>query len=596
MRKHIRWLVVLLMAVTGPVFTAAPVHAAATASLYGNAGAAGVSVEVYLTGAATPTVIALSQSDGAFQIGELDPGSYQVHFVKQYFVPIWYGGNESRTSAAPVTLTDSTATEVSASLDAAGVISGVVRIAGATKSAVRVYGLTLLDGAWVPESDLVVNTITEGRYTYRLSTALPVTLYILTGATPGRSYRVYSGDAFNVSTAASVQPGPGGTTANADINAPASATLTGTLTNSFGGPITGTVNANVRDHGQVVPLEGAGSGYVGLTGFNLSAPAGSEVTLAGRSPYFTDAWLGGAASAADATFRTLTAGETRGNNTVALPGGLGLSGTLSQGYSQGVEGVEVTAWYNGILFSQTVTNYWGSWRLPGFQWAGAGVKIRFQGDGLVTTWKSTFGLTTDEASASTFYGDYDRDRTNIDATAIFRDDAKLAAVSAPSVLNDVEGKPLAVQLPTFSQTPDKVEVQVFEAGVLSYTWDLGDQVSGAVEVAPPGGMLRFIGMKHGFQNAASDVTLNPHPFAASARPTIKGVPRPGKALRARGARFNATPATRATAWFKGRKQVGSGATYRPKNSDVGHKITVRVTATYGDATATTTRSVKIQPR
>jgi VCBS repeat-containing protein len=91
--------------------------------------AANVTVRAYLAGMSLyfPSATTTTAADGTYTLGPLAPGTYEIVFMPPGTTAFskWYGGDTSRTSAAPVVLTaDTDTTGLDAQLDPASSISG----------------------------------------------------------------------------------------------------------------------------------------------------------------------------------------------------------------------------------------------------------------------------------------------------------------------------------------------------------------------------------------------------------------------------------------------------------------------------------------
>lgn len=104
----------------------------------------------------------------------------------------------------------------------------------------------------------------------------------------------------------------------------------------------------------------------------------------------------------------------------------------------------------------------------------------------------------------------------------------------------------------------------------------------------------------GLRYASAPTTPTPGKFTFDKKPKVAGTPRVGKKLHVRGAgagNFSPAPATVKLAWFVGSKRIkgAKSATYQVRRSDVGRKLTVKITVSGSAPTKTfTVRSAKVR--
>ncbi|HYF71221.1 MAG TPA: hypothetical protein VD864_00290, partial [Nocardioides sp.] len=530
--------------------------------------------------------------------------SYEVRFSRQYSATTWYGGGESRSTAVPVELEEGSAVTIDpVALTAAGTLRGVVRVGGVAKSSVQVTVLKLLDGQWVRESTNTAYTGTGGAFVYRLSTLLPVKLYVQTGTSGARQYRVYHGEAFSLGTATPISVAPGETVTGADIDVPASGTLTGAITNSHGGPLSGGVTLYVRDHGQVVPLEHQLSISTSYTqGFAAAVPAGRDVTFAGSSKQFTTTFLGDVADPEAATFTTVLPGGTRTGLEAALPGGAGVRGRLVEPTWIGgagrlpAAGVELSAWWNDRLMSRATSDANGYFRLPGLSYYDTPrVHIRVDRPGLEPLWLRGFDeLTADRAAGSTYGPEYDGADDRLSDIPVPYPTA-ITSVGQVEVVNQVAGKPLTVRLPEWSTRPDRVALYL-DVGWLYEVTTLADDFARVVEVpwfdSLEGAAVYAVASKDGMGSGVASGGLTRTTFAATTQPRIIGTVVPGQTLGFDRPVFNATPDRSVSAWVVSGRGTTDGSSYQVTQADVGRTVMVRVDSWFGTSFATA-RSVAV---
>lgn len=597
-RPRASWLALATLLTS--LLVAAPSQAIGTSSVSGTAGPDGVSVSLYAAGSTTLVASTSSQQDGSFSVTGLEAGDYEVKFTKSGHVSRWFGGGEDRATADILSLAVGENSNIDVILDQAGVATGTVSVPGTTNSR-RVYAVKLADGEWIPEDTPSVSTQAGGEFTYPLSTLQPVKFYV--GASSDRPFPYWHGDAFSVQTAKAVLAPSGGTVAGVDIAVPGVAYVEGTLTNAFGGYLTGGVQAWVRDHGEVVQVDltSVSTSSSMRTGFRIPVPAGSDVTLSGTGgAMFTTTYLGDVTSQSAATFVNLPAGDTRGALSIAVQDGNSISGRLVQApfstaLGVGAPGVEVTAWFEDRLMSKSTTDSMGYYRLTGLSWGNTpNVEIRLAGGGIDQGWISGFTSISPDREAAWELSPYSFGPRVLDPlTVSYPQDARLTVTTPLQVVErHVIGKPLTALLPTWSNTPDRVEVYAgYDAGATWRPSELGVQTSGVVTVQPLSNAahtlhLTAVAYKDGHQIGTSTTQTSVVPFAPLAAPLINGNPMPGQQLTV-AAPYNVDPDRISYTWLRdGGFGVGSGPTYQVTDADVGHSLSVWVTGSYGTETST----------
>ena len=373
-----------------------------------------------------------------------------------------------------------------------------------------------------------------------------------------------------------------GTLTRAGGGAPATATISGRVTNSFGAPIAARLLVYALDGSGRLDL--VGSFPVTKAGYDLQVPAGHvtvEAVPYDSFQFFYPAWLDGVGPAT-ATWLDLAAGDTRSVHDIAMGGGRTYRGRVIDANGVGVDKVEVTAVQDGVVYSRTTTTADGSYALPGLGNNAVGeVLIRYSRDGVITEW---YNDAASEAAAQAVNNlPAIADLRPLSTTVAFDAGRALMTTAVPRLVGTFTYGDRMYAVPaTWNVEPDHRE----------FHWYCNGQFTGAVgeSFAPRDGVddhcalaVREIATKDGYQSGITE-SSNPVPlirFGASTAPRVTGAATVGSTLAASPATWN-LPDTEAPTYQWLRDGVAiRGATaqsYRPVAADVGHRLSITAAA------------------
>ncbi|SDS85817.1 Carboxypeptidase regulatory-like domain-containing protein [Nocardioides scoriae] len=579
---------------------------------------AGANVEVF--GAADGTLQALGStgSDGSYTLSGLADGTYLVRFTAPRHVPKWFGGGEDKSTAVPVHIDGAAIVTVSETLTPGGFIRGTVAF-DSSSSTRRVSVFRYLDGSWTEDTgSAAYASSSTGAFNVQVPTAQPVKLRVAWGDSLTEGY--WYGDAFTSTDADTVQVDAGSIVSDVNITVPKIGYVAGKVTNSHGTALPSQqVLAHVRSHDHWVPL----SRYTtssSTNGYKVMVPAGYDVSVragVGAAPArggFEPTWLDGTPAAPNVgtatapvpltagptNTLTVSSGETRLNQNVALPGGVGIVGFVRDSVGRAVPGATVTAWNNTVQWSQATTDETGWYRLSGLDRNSTNMTVRVEGTHLTTEWWKDAANQAEATRLVPFTQSYDgRDIGGISPIVGF-DEAHQLKSTSPVAFAGIPrvGQYVSVVAASWNSVPDSRD----------YRWFCGTELIGFGEAMALDERLdgcdltvREEASKSGWESAAvTSAAVRVDRFRSTVKPAITGSAVAGSVLTSTAGTWNATPQSISYQWLRNGTPIASatGAAYRLTTADVGRRISTRVTAndeeSWTEATALTAATATIR--
>lgn len=328
-------------------------------------------------------------SDGTYTITGLARGTYRVGFFPAggpsapgpNYLPAYFGGT-SLADATPVTVTPgSTATGVNQQVSPGGEITG--KVTDPNGDPVANTLVAALDGS----DDAIDSVVTGSDGTYTL-TGLPTGTYELQftpgftipppATPPNLAPQVYGGGD-SLAEATPVAVTAGAATTGIDVQLPAGASISGTVTDSLGMPLADVLVDAYDDTGVFV----AQAGSANITGDYSIAdlPAGTYrlefVPLAGAIGNWAPQFSGDEPSLATATTITVTVGGSAGGVDAELQPGGEISGRVTDSAGAPLSRVRVSALdANGQEVTATTSGTGGLWTIDDL--AAGSYRIEFQ--------------------------------------------------------------------------------------------------------------------------------------------------------------------------------------------------------------------------
>lgn len=198
-----------------------------------------------------------------------------------------------------------------------GVITGTVTFheSGADRT-LEVYRQSG-SGTWAEDPALETTVAPDGSYTVHAPAGEPVKLRASYG---DHAHGYWYGDGFGDVTAAPVQADAGTPLSGVDLDVPAPAYVSGTVTDKAGTPIAATVVPMVNNDGGLRPLTDAPVSTTASGTYTVVLPADYDTALLGRTTDGThSAWLGGGSVSEPNEYLRLEAGQRLSAAALALP-------------------------------------------------------------------------------------------------------------------------------------------------------------------------------------------------------------------------------------------------------------------------------------
>lgn len=307
-----------------PAASAAPATTGSAGTISGvvshaGAGVGSISVVAFEAGTTIEAAAAQTDGTGAYSLTGLAPGSYDLEYSNAgptgSWLPGWYRGATSESTATPVTVTGGASATADITLRRAATISGVVRDpSGAGVGGIEVYLHPAGSAVVVDE----VSTAADGTYAER---NLPTGAYQLeyfpsssTGSWLAGWYRG-AADQAHATTITATAP----RTVRADIRLRPAATIAGTTTTTSSAPVAGVGVVAYVAGTLTVAWEGSSAADGSWSLPNLAAGS-YDIAFTAPSPY-RSGWYRGATTEAQATPVTATPPGTTTIHIVLHPAG-----------------------------------------------------------------------------------------------------------------------------------------------------------------------------------------------------------------------------------------------------------------------------------
>lgn len=524
----------------------------------------------------TGSASATTTSDGGYEITGLPSGSYRFETESDRTVKRWYGGGESKESAAVVAVGKDL--HLDPVVKPAGQV--VITYAGAPNVSVEVR-----------VSPTTMTTVPVEREDQRVRLWMTTEDPLLVGLKPSSSIapRIWLGGKYAAQHSTPVQA-DSGEVVNAHIDFPEWATITGRTLTSAGFLIKAGVRTVVREDGEWVPVPW--TTWSGDGEFSARAPAGAPVSVVtSGTGGFGVTWLGGTADPSAAAALTLAPGESYAAGDLVVPGGNPTRGVVVDSNWLPLPGVTITAFRSRtseILGTATSTTD-GTYAIPGIGEGETGpLTLRYSGEHLTTVWS---GDQPDQAQAATVNATtWPRQRVEHDAAYRLQTSAPPTVTGSGFVSTWMEAAP-----GTVVPTPGRVEFQ----------WRCGSSLLGT-----KGPRLYLADYLDGCQVSvqqtstldgyASSVAVSAPVTVRSLRALTPGSVRAavaGQRMAPTGVTWNLVPSRVSYQWLRDGSPVrgATAATYVATTADVGHRMAVRLTAYRAQEGATATSTTIASP-
>lgn len=343
---------------------------------------------------------ATTDANGSFFFGGIPAGSYIAYFSSpsSAYTSEYYGG----TSATSFTVTaGQTTTGIDATLPAYGAVSGTVTdgstqtgVAGVTVAVLNYYGEQIASAVTGAGGAYTVVGVPSGTYTVQFA---PIGT--------GGDYLPTSQTGVTVSN--------GAVTNGIDQALEAGGTVTGTVTDATSG--SGLSGVTVTLYGQYQQYLASTTTGAGGTYSLPGLPTGTyEVGFSSGS--YVSTYYGGSQSLGAATPISVTAGQTTGSISQALPRAGQIAGRVTDAATgDGVDNVQVQIYDgSGSVIASTETSTAGDYSVTGIL-PGTYTASFTPGDSTSTFMTQWYGGSTTSAAATSFTVTADQTTTGIDA-------------------------------------------------------------------------------------------------------------------------------------------------------------------------------------